>query len=119
MLLPSSRDIEHGVVERRLARADAHCLHAAFERGDAAFEHGVGRIADAAVAEAVDVEIEQRGAVLGAVELIGHGLIDRHRDGLGGRFDVVAAVDGDRLVSHGSPQKAVMRAVPVCFNAIR
>ena len=93
-------DVEHRVVERRLAGADAQRLDAAFERGDAALQHRVGRIADAAVAKAFDLEIEQRRAVVGAVERVGDGLIDRDRDRLGGRLDVVAAVDGDGLASH-------------------
>ena len=74
-------DVEDRVVERRLAGADAQRLDAAFERGDAPLQHGGGRIADAAVAIAFDFEIEQSGAVIGAVELVGDGLIDRNRDG--------------------------------------
>jgi hypothetical protein len=37
-------DVEHGVVQRRLAAGDAERFHAAFEGGDAAFQHGGGRI---------------------------------------------------------------------------
>ena len=81
---------------------DAQRLDAAFQRGDAAFQHRDGRIADAAVAIAFDFEIEQRGAVIGAVELVGDGLIDRHRDGFGRRVGFVAAVNGQRLVLHAS-----------------
>ena len=38
--------------------------------------------------------------MIGAVERVGDGLIDRHRDGLGRRLGVVAAVDGDRFAFH-------------------
>ena len=96
-MLPMLGEVEHRVVQRRLAGADAQRLDAAFERGDAPLEHRGGRIADAAVAEALDLEIEQRGAVIGAVELVGDGLVDRHRDGFGRRIDLVAAVHGDRF----------------------
>src|SRR5262249_12932044 len=71
-----------------------------FKRGNAPFEHRVGRIADAAVAEAVDFEVEQRGAVIRAVEGVSHGLIDRHGHRLGRGLDLVAAVNGDGLASH-------------------
>ena len=81
---------------------DAQRVDAAFQRGDAAFQHRGRRIADAAVAIALDLEIEQRGAVIGAVELVGHRLIDRHRDRFGRRVGIVAAVNGHRLVLHAS-----------------
>ena len=44
-------EIEHRVIERRLAGAHAQRVEAAFERGDAALQHGGGRIADAAIAD--------------------------------------------------------------------
>ena len=103
-------EIEHGVIERRLPGAHAQRVDAAFQRGDAALEHVGGRIADAAIAEALGFEIEQGGAVIGAVELVGHGLIDRHRDGLGGRIGLVAAVDGHRFAFHAFPPACSQRA---------
>ena len=95
-------EIEHRVVQRRLAGADAQRVDAAFEQGNAPFEHRDRRIADPAVAIALGFEIEQRGAVIGAVELVGHGLIDRHRDGFGRRIGFVAAVNGQCFVFHAS-----------------
>ena len=47
-----------------------------------------------------DFKIEQRRAVVGAVELVGHGLVDRHRDRLGRRIAIVAALNGQCLVFH-------------------
>ena len=61
------------------------------------------------VAIAIDLEVEQRRAMVGAVEGVGDGLIDRHGDGLGRRIDVVAAVNGDRFASHGLTAACLMR----------
>ncbi len=95
--------IEHRVIERRLPGGNAQRLDAAFECSDAAFEHRGRRIADPAVAVALGFEIEQRGAVISAVEFVGHRLIDRYRDGLRRRIGFVAAVNGHRLVLHVVP----------------
>ena len=100
MLVPASRHIEDRVVQRRLAGRDAHRLHAAFEGGDAAVEHVGRRVADPAVAVAGRFEIEQGGAMLGAVEFIGGGLIDRHRNGAGRWVAVITAVHGDGFRLH-------------------
>ena len=43
------RDVVHRIFDRGHARADAERLHAAFQRSDAFFQHGIGRIADSAV----------------------------------------------------------------------
>jgi hypothetical protein len=75
-------------------------LHPALQRGDAALQHIGGGIADPAVAVALGFEIEQRRAMLCAVEGVGDGLIDRHGNGLRRRIDLVAAVNGDRLGFH-------------------
>ena len=95
-------EIEHRIIQRRLTGARAQRVDAAFQQGDAAFQHGDRRIADAAVAMAFDFKVEQRGAVIGAVEFVGDGLIDRHRHRLGGRVGFVAAVNGQCLVLHAS-----------------
>ena len=101
------RDIQHGVVERGLSRAYAQRLEAALQRGDAALQHDVRRIADPAVAKPFDLEIEQRSPVLGAVELVCHGLIDRDGRRLGGGIDIVTAVEGDRFAAHAQSDSAV------------
>ena len=53
---------------------------AALERGEALLQHVVRRVHDAGVDVAQFLEREQVGGVLG-VELVGRGLVDRHRDG--------------------------------------
>ena len=100
------REVEHGVVQRRLPGTHAQRLDAAFERGDAALEHGGRRVADAAVAVTLGFEIEQGGAVIGAVELVGDGLVDRDRDRPGRRFGLVTAVDGHRVAFHAFPPRS-------------
>ena len=96
-------EIEHRIVERGLPACDAQGIEAAFKRGDAAFEHFRRWIADAAIAVAGRFEIEQGGAVIGALEFVSDSLIDRDGDGLCCRIGLVAAVDSDCLSSHASP----------------
>src|SRR4051794_29195082 len=59
-----------------------------------------GRVGDGGIAIAGRFEIEQRGAVIDAVELRGNGLIDRYRDGFGRWIAFKAAVNSDCFVSH-------------------
>ena len=76
-------------------RADA-----TFQRRHALFEHGVGRVHDARVDVAGDLQVEQVGTVLGVVEGKGAGLVDRHGHRLGGRVGAVAGVDGQGFQFH-------------------
>ena len=93
------------VHDRRLARCHGQAGNAAFQRRHALFEHVAGRVHDAAVDVAGHLQIEQIGAVLRAVESVGHRLVDGHGDGLGGRVGRVAGVHGLGfklpLVGHG------------------
>src|SRR5206468_1152067 len=75
-------------------------VESSLEGGDAPLQHGGRRIADAGVAVSFDFEIEQRSSMVGAVERIGDRLVDRHRNGLGRRIDLVAAVNGNRFAFH-------------------
>ena len=95
-------EVERRIVQRRLPRTHAQRFQPALERGDAAFEHCGGRIADAAVAITWNLEVEQSGAVVGAVELVGDGLVDGDRGSLGRRLGFIAAVDGNRVAFHAS-----------------
>ena len=63
-------DILHREQRRRLARGEAERGHAAFERGDALFQHGLGRVHDVSVDVAEFLEREQVSRVLGRIELI-------------------------------------------------
>lgn len=73
-------DVDEGEVQRRLPGRHRQRADAAFEIGDALLQNGAGRVGDARIAIAFGLEIEQRRAVIGAVECVGGGLIDRHRD---------------------------------------
>ena len=92
--------VERRIVDRRLARADAQGLDAALERRDPALQHVGGGVADARVAIALRLQIEEGRAVVRAVERIGDGLVDRHRDRFGRRIALVPAMDRDGFVSH-------------------
>ena len=93
-------DVEHRIVQRRLPRAHAQGLQPALEGRDPPLQHRVRRVADAAVAKSLDLEVEQGCSVVGAVERVRDGLIDRDGYGLRRRVDLVAAVNGDRLAFH-------------------
>src|SRR2546427_4441770 len=49
----------------------------------------------------LDLEIEEARPMVGAVDRIRDGLIDRDRHGLRRRIDLIAAVNRERLASHG------------------
>ena len=93
-------EIDQREMQRRLSGGDRECADAAFEVGNALLENRGGRIGDPAVAVAFGFEVEQCGAVIGAVERIGHRLVDRNSDGLGRRIGIVAGVNCDRFVAH-------------------
>ena len=73
----------------------------ALEQRDPLFQDVGRRIADAAVAEAFDLQVEERRTVIGTVERVGCRLIDGDRDRVGRRIVVEPTVDGDRLALHG------------------
>jgi len=93
-------EVDDREMQRRLAGADRERGDAALELGDALLEHRIRRIVDAAVAEALDLEIEERGAMVGAVEGVGRGLVDRHGNRVRGGFGLVAGVNSNCLVAH-------------------
>ena len=79
-------DILDGDHAGRLARAHRQGRDAAFQRRHAVFQHGAGRVHDAAVDVAQLLQGEKVAGVLGVAELIGRGLVDGYRDGA--RFGV-------------------------------
>src|SRR5262249_38964487 len=94
------RQIGDGIVYGGLAAGDAERFDAPLQQGNAPLQHSVRRIADSGVAVSVRLEVEQRGTVVGAVEGVGGRLIYRYGYGLGGRLDLVAAVDSQGFGSH-------------------
>ena len=118
-VLAVARYVQHRVVQSGLPAADCERADAPFERSDAPFEYVASRIADSAVAIALDLEVEQGSTVLGAVEGIGNRLIDRHRDRPGRRIDLVPAVDCKRFVSQillRSSQMLIERAATMFMD---
>ena len=113
---PHLGDVDGRIVERRLARTRGERPDAALELSDPLLEHGGGGIADARVSESFDLEIEERGSVLRAVERIGGGLINRNRHRVGGGVRVESAVNRNRLFFHagiaGAEGCSVARSMP-------
>ncbi len=115
-------DVDERQMQRGLSGRDRERADAAFEVGDALLEYGGGRIGDSAVAIAFGFEIEQSGAMIGAVERVGDGLVDRNRDRFGRGIGVVAGVNCDGFVAHCPPllgdTHLIMRFVrPLLFSS--
>ena len=79
---------------RRVAGCRRKSRGAAFERGNALFEHRGGRVADPRINVAEGLQTEQRGGVIDAFEYIRGGLIDRRGARAGGRIGLRAGVHG-------------------------
>ena len=101
------RQVRDCIMQCGLAGTHAHCSMARLEGGNSAFEDRIGGIADAAVAMAFDLEIEQGGPMLRIVEPVCDRLIDRNRNRARRRVLVEACMQRDCLVSHRS-------ASPIC-----
>ena len=104
MFPPVSATLTKGEMQCGLSGRDRERADAAFEFGDALFKHRSGRIRDPAVAIAFRFEVEQSGAVIGAVEGVGDRLVDRNRDRFGRWIGVVAGVNCDGFVAHCPPR---------------
>ena len=100
-VLPSLGDGEDRVRDGGLPRRQRERADAALERGEALLEHVRGRVHDARVDVAGDLEVEQVGAVLGVVERVRRGLVDWHRDGPCRGVGSEACVDDEGLELHG------------------
>jgi len=68
------RKMHRGHAARGADRTDA-----AFERGDALLQHCGRRVGDPRVDVAGAFEVEQRRGVVGILEHVGRGLVDRNR----------------------------------------
>ena len=80
---------------RGMAGSDGERRGAAFQRRDALFQHGGGRVGDAGIDVAERLQAEQRRGVVGVVEHERRGLIDRRRARAGGRVGLRAGMDGE------------------------
>ena len=80
---------------RGVAGGDRERRGAAFQRRDALFQHGVGRVADAGIDVAERLQPEQRGGMVGIVEHERRGLIDRRGARAGGGIGLRAGMHGE------------------------
>ena len=92
--------IDQSEMQRRLSGRDRERADAAFELGDALFENSGGRICNPAIAVAFRFEVEQSRAMIGAIEGIGDGLVDRNGDRFGRWIGIVAGVNCNCFVAH-------------------
>ncbi len=84
-----------------LPRGQRQPRNAAFERGDALLEHVGGRVHDPGVDVAELLQGKQSRGVVGIVEHVGRGLVNRHGARLGCGVHVLAAVDGEGVEIEG------------------
>ena len=92
---------EEGVGHRRHARGQGQAADAALQGRQPLFQHVAGGIHDAGVDVARHFEVEQVRPVLGVIEGVGGGLVNRGGDGVGSRVRLKAGVDGQGLDLHG------------------
>ena len=84
-------------VQRRLAAGGGDRADAALQRRDALLQHGHGRVGDARIDVPGALQVEQAGRVLGVVEHVGRGLVDRHGARAGGRIGPLAGMQRERV----------------------
>ena len=85
-----------------MSGGDRQSRGAAFERGDALLQHGIGGIADAGIDVAEGLQPEQRGGVIDILEYERSGLIDRRGAGAGRRLGLRAGMDRQRRKARGA-----------------
>jgi len=91
---PGARQGGHRQMQRRLSAGGGNGPDAAFERGHALLEHGVGRVADAAIDVTGALEVEQRRRVVARLEHERGAQVDRQRAGTGAGVGGGAGVQG-------------------------
>src|SRR5215471_859975 len=111
-ILTAAGYVQDGVMQSRLPGTYAERSDPALQRSNAALQHIVRRVADPPVAVSFDFEIEQGGTVFGAVEGVGHRLIDGNRDCPGYRINLVATVDCNRFATQICPCKRPLQRFP-------
>ena len=85
----------------RLAGRHAQCRHATLESGDALLEDIRGRVHDPGVDVAEFLKPEEAGGMIGVVEDVARGGVDRDCPGLRRGIDGLAGVDGEGFVLSG------------------
>ncbi len=120
-----------GDVQRRLAARHAQRAGALLQRRHALLEHRDGRIGDAAVDVAADLEVEQAGGMVDVAKHEGRRLVDRHRPRAGDGIRVLAGMQGQRVgleelgVGHGisptvrSSRRRTPGRCPACWRRYR
>ncbi len=88
---------DDGQMQRRLTGGNRNRPDAAFERGNALFEHGIGRVREPRIDMTSALHVEKRGRVIRVLEYKRRGLIDRRRAGAGRRVRPCAGMDGKRV----------------------
>ncbi len=86
-------DVEQGKGFSSLPGGDQQRPHATFEGGDALLDRGLGRVHDAGVDVAELLEREQVRGMVGAVEGVAGGLVDRQGTRIGGGVGALPGVD--------------------------
>ena len=104
-IVARARQILHRERRRRLAGPQGEGRHAALDRREPLLQNVVGRVHDPGVNVPEFLQGEQVRRVLGAVELIGRGLVDRHGDRIGGAVATPAGMQRQRFrvfAAHGA-----------------
>ena len=91
----------HREMERRLPARRADRADAPFQRRNPFFQHRDRGVRNARVDMAGAFEVEERGRLLGVVEDVGGGLIDRHRARAGRRVRLLARMQAQRVALEG------------------
>jgi hypothetical protein len=94
-------EVDDRVEDRRGAGGHGEPGGTAFEGRDALLEHVVGGVHQPGVDVPEFLEREQVGGVLGAVEDVGRGPVERDGPGVGGRVGGIAGVEAEGIEFHG------------------
>ena len=107
---------------RGMARRGDRAAAAAFECRQPRLERRIGGIGQPRIDEAHGLEVEQRGGMVGVLEGVGRGLIDRQCPRPGGRIGRGAGVNRQRLeavsLAHESAPLKTMQAGLATFTLI-
>ena len=86
--------------DRRHARCHRQPGNSALQSRHTLLQHIIGRVHDTGVDIPGDFQIKQIRAMLCVIKGIGGGLIDRNRDGFGGRIRRITGMDRERFKFH-------------------